>query len=61
MSSRVSCGKSARISSSSMLWTNVKTGRKGYAPACANEWVRDVCEKPRIKIALWLPNLVMGR
>ena len=31
------------------LWTNVKTGRKGYAPACANEWVRDVCEKPRIK------------
>src|SRR2546427_2109513 len=31
------------------LWTNVKTGRKGYAPVCANEWVRDVCEKPRIK------------
>jgi hypothetical protein len=31
------------------LWTNVKTGRKGYAPTCANEWVRDVCEKPRIK------------
>src|SRR2546426_1807822 len=31
------------------LWTNVKTGRKGYAPACANEWVLDVCEKPRIK------------
>ena len=31
------------------LWTNSKTGRKGYAPACANEWVRDVCEKPRIK------------
>src|SRR3989449_8285617 len=31
------------------LWTNAKTGRKGYAPACANEWVRDVCEKPRIK------------
>src|SRR2546422_7712764 len=31
------------------LGTNAKTGRKGYAPACANEWVRDVCEKPRIK------------
>jgi superfamily II DNA or RNA helicase len=31
------------------LWTNAKTGRKGYAPACANEWVRDVCEKPRVK------------
>ena len=27
------------------LWTNAKAGRKGYAPACANEWVRDVCEK----------------
>src|SRR3954470_21082228 len=26
-----------------------KTGRAGYAPACANEWVRGVCEKPRIK------------
>ena len=26
-----------------------KTGRSGYAPACANEWVRGVCEKPRIK------------
>ena len=23
----------------------------GYAPACANEWVRGVCEKPRIKCA----------
>lgn len=28
-----------------------KTGRAGYAPACANEWVRGVCEKPRIKCA----------
>jgi superfamily II DNA or RNA helicase/very-short-patch-repair endonuclease len=28
-----------------------KTGRMGYAPACANEWVRGVCEKPRIKCA----------
>lgn len=26
-----------------------KTGKAGYAPACANEWVRGVCEKPRIK------------
>src|ERR1700739_4474116 len=26
-----------------------KTGRAGYAPACANEWVRGVCDKPRIK------------
>src|SRR5438477_1557241 len=30
---------------------NRKTGRGGYAPACANEWVRGVCEKPRIKCA----------
>src|SRR6266853_1757614 len=28
-----------------------KTGRAGYAPACANEWVRGVCDKPRIKCA----------
>lgn len=30
---------------------NRKTGRSGYAPACANEWVRGICEKPRIKCA----------
>jgi len=28
-----------------------KTGRSGYAPACSNEWVRGVCEKPRVKCA----------
>ncbi len=28
-----------------------KTGRSGYQPACANEWVRGLCEKPRIKCA----------
>ncbi len=27
------------------------TGKTGYAPACANEWVRGICEKPRIKCA----------
>jgi hypothetical protein len=27
------------------------TGRTGYAPACAHEWVRGICEKPRIKCA----------
>jgi len=31
------------------LWVNPRSGRKGYAPACANEWVRGVCEKPRVK------------
>jgi superfamily II DNA or RNA helicase/very-short-patch-repair endonuclease len=28
-----------------------RTGRAGYAPACGNEWVRGLCEKPRIKCA----------
>ena len=28
-----------------------KTGKSGYAPACSNEWVRGICEKPRIKCA----------
>jgi len=28
-----------------------RTGRAGYAPACSNEWVRGICEKPRIKCA----------
>ena len=26
-----------------------KAGKAGYAPACANEWRKGVCEKPRIK------------
>jgi superfamily II DNA or RNA helicase len=30
-------------------WENSKTGKSGYAPACHNEWIRGVCEKPRIK------------
>ena len=28
-----------------------KTGKAGYSPVCANEWVQGVCEKPRIKCA----------
>jgi superfamily II DNA or RNA helicase/very-short-patch-repair endonuclease len=28
-----------------------KTGKAGYAPACSNEWIRGICEKPRIKCA----------
>jgi hypothetical protein len=32
-----------------------RTGKSGYAPACANEWVRGICEKPRIKCAV-CPN-----
>jgi hypothetical protein len=30
---------------------SLTTGRSGYAPACGNEWVRGICEKPRIKCA----------
>jgi superfamily II DNA or RNA helicase len=26
-----------------------KTGRAGYQPVCGNEWVRGICEKPRIR------------
>lgn len=31
------------------LWENLKSGKKGYSPVCRNEWVRGVCEKPRVK------------
>lgn len=29
-------------------WESTR-GKSGYSPACANEWKRDVCKKPRIK------------
>ncbi len=29
-------------------WSNLKTGRSGYAPVCDNEWVTGVCNKPKI-------------
>ena len=32
-----------------LRWENARTDRTGYAPACANEWVRAVCDKPRVK------------
>ena len=28
-------------------WESSKTGKSGYSPACANEWVTGVCEKKR--------------
>jgi hypothetical protein len=28
-----------------------KTGKSGYQPACANEWARGMCEKPKVKCA----------
>lgn len=33
---------------------NRTTGKSGYAPACGHEWVRGLCEKPRIKCAACL-------
>jgi superfamily II DNA or RNA helicase/very-short-patch-repair endonuclease len=37
-----------------------KTGKAGYSPACGNEWVRGICNKPRTKCCAcayqkWLP------
>jgi hypothetical protein len=40
-------------------WENSKTGKSGYAPACHNEWIRDICEKPRIKCSN-CPNQAFG-
>jgi superfamily II DNA or RNA helicase len=31
-----------------LRWQSNSNGRSGYAPACANEWRPDICEKPRI-------------
>ncbi len=32
-------------------FVNRKTGRAGYAPAYANEWIRDLCDKRKVKCA----------
>jgi hypothetical protein len=39
---------------------SAKSGKTGYSPVCGNEWVRGICEKPRIKCGdcphqRWLP------
>lgn len=39
----------ARRSVYPKLWINLRKGSKGYSPACSNEWVDGVCEKPRVK------------
>ncbi|MCP4044245.1 MAG: DEAD/DEAH box helicase family protein, partial [Gammaproteobacteria bacterium] len=31
------------------LWSNNKTGKKGYSPACGNEWIPGVCDKRQVK------------
>ena len=28
---------------------SLKTGKQGYQPVCQNEWIRGVCEKPKIR------------
>ena len=38
-----------------LRWENAKTGRKGYSPACENEWRPGVCGKPKIKCSV-CPN-----
>jgi len=30
-------------------WENHRTGKAGYSPVCANEWVRGICAKPQVK------------
>lgn len=30
-------------------WENRKTDRSGYSPSCANEWVKGICGKPKVK------------
>ena len=30
-------------------WENVRTGKAGYAPVCANEWAPRICGKPRVR------------
>lgn len=32
-------------------WESKTSGKTGYAPDCANEWVAGVCGKPRMKCA----------
>ena len=41
-------------------YENARSGKAGYQPACANEWARGICDKPRTKCAdcshqSWLP------
>ena len=36
-------------------WENARTGKAGYAPACANEWKPGLCGKPRVRCGV-CPN-----
>ena len=32
-------------------WENPKSAKQGYSPACANEWIKPICQKPKIRCA----------
>ena len=36
-------------------WANAAKQKAGYAPSCANEWKRGICEKPRVRCGV-CPN-----
>jgi len=36
------------------LWISKKTGKKGYSPVCRNEWVANVCKKPKMGKSAYL-------
>lgn len=38
-----------------LFWANPRKGTKGYSPACANEWKRGLCNKPKVKCSV-CPN-----
>lgn len=31
------------------LWENYRAGKKGYSPACHNEWTKGICDKRKVK------------
>ncbi len=40
-------------------WESKTSGKAGYSPACANEWLAGVCQKPRIKCSDCANRLLM--
>lgn len=39
----------ARLDVYPQRWENKKTGKSGYSPVCANEWIDPICKKPKVK------------
>ena len=46
----------ARRSVYPRFWENARTGKRGYAPACDNEWKPGICQKPQVKCSEWRPH-----